>query len=175
MHLPWREESLEDPERRRFKTGYPQTGTCFAYSTQAGLQSKATNRSRRKGLSAMPNEEQKPAATLHRWADITPEQLNPLLTRQFVSGEKAMLSRILLKQGCVVPEHSHHNEQISLVVSGALEFVVSGQTHIVRAGEILVIPPHAPHSATALEDTENLDLFAPPRQDWIEGRDSYLR
>lgn len=122
----------------------------------------------------MPTEEQKPA-TLYRWAEIEPEQLNPLLTRQFVSGEKAMLSRILLKQGCVVPEHSHHNEQISLIISGALEFVVTGQTHIVRAGEILVIPAHAPHSATALEDTENLDLFAPPRQDWIDRDDSYLR
>ena len=115
------------------------------------------------------------AATLHRWADITPEQLNPLLTRQFVSGEKAMLSRILLKQGCTVPEHAHHNEQISLILSGALEFVVSGVTQVVRAGEILVTPSHAPHSATALEDTENLDRFAPPRQDWIDKDDSYLR
>jgi len=122
----------------------------------------------------MPNDVQKPA-TLHRWADIAPEQLNPLLTRQFVSGEKAMLSRILLKQGCLVPEHSHPNEQISLILSGALKFIVSGETHIVRAGEILVIPPHAPHSAEALEDTENLDLFAPPRQDWIDRDDSYLR
>jgi quercetin dioxygenase-like cupin family protein len=122
----------------------------------------------------MPNDVQKPA-TLHRWADIAPEQLNPLLTRQFVSGEKAMLSRILLKQGCLVPEHSHANEQISLILSGALKFIVSGETHIVRAGEILVIPPHAPHSAEALEDTENLDLFAPPRQDWIDRDDSYLR
>ncbi len=114
-------------------------------------------------------------ATLYRWDDLAPEQLNPLLTRQFVSGEKAMLSRIMLKQGCVVPEHAHHNEQISLIVSGALEFVVSGVAQVVRAGEILVIPPHAPHSATALEDTENLDLFAPPRQDWIDQDDSYLR
>lgn len=122
------------------------------------------------------NDQDSPrAATLHRWADITPEQLNPLLTRQFVAGEKAMLARILLTRGCVVPEHSHHNEQISYILSGALEFVVSGKSQVVRAGEILVIPPHAPHSATALEDTENLDLFAPPRQDWIDRDDSYLR
>ena len=118
----------------------------------------------------MPEE-----AKLYRWADIVPEQLNPLLTRQFVSGQKAMLSRILLKQGCLVPEHQHENEQVSLVVSGALEFVVSGVTQVVRAGEILVIPSGAPHSALALEDTENLDLFAPPRQDWIDKDDSYLR
>ena len=123
----------------------------------------------------MHTEDTARTATLHRWADIPPEQLNPLLTRQFVSGEKVMLSRILLKKDCIVPEHSHHNEQIAFILSGALEFVVSGQSHIVRAGEILVIPPHAPHSATALEDTENFDLFAPPRQDWIDGDDSYLR
>ena len=115
------------------------------------------------------------AATLYRWADIPPEQLNPLLTRQFVSGEKAMLSRILLKQGCLVPEHAHHNEQISLILSGALEFVVSGRKQVVRAGEILVIASNAPHSALALEDTENLDLFAPPRQDWLDKDDGYLR
>ena len=115
------------------------------------------------------------APTLHRWSDIKPEQLNPLLTRQFVTGEKAMLSRILLKEGCLVPEHHHPNEQISLILSGALEFVVNGVTQVVRAGEILVIPGNAPHSARALEDTENLDLFAPPRQDWIDRDDSYLR
>ena len=124
----------------------------------------------------MSDATQSPApATLYRWADIPPEPLNPLLTRQFVAGEKAMLSRILLKKGCLVPLHAHHNEQISLVLSGALEFVVGGVTQVVRAGEILVIPPHAPHSALALEDTENLDLFAPPRQDWIDKDDSYLR
>ena len=123
----------------------------------------------------MPDQDAPRAATLYRWDDIAPEQLNPLLTRQFIAGEKAMLARIMLTKGCVVPEHQHHNEQISYIVSGALEFVVSGKKQVVRAGEILVIPPHAPHSATALEDTENLDLFAPPRQDWIDHDDSYLR
>ncbi len=114
-------------------------------------------------------------AKLFRWAEIEPEQMSPLLTRQYVSGEKAMLARVMLKQGCVVPEHSHPNEQSALIVSGALEFVVDGVTQVVRAGEILVIPAGVPHSATALEDTEDLDLFAPPRQDWIDKNDSYLR
>ena len=124
----------------------------------------------------MAKEEIQPvSATLHRWTDIEPEQLNPLLTRQFVSGEKAMLSRIMLKQGCLVPEHHHPNEQISLILSGALEFVIDGVAQVVRAGEILVIPGNVPHSARALEDTENLDLFAPPRKDWIDRDDSYLR
>ncbi len=111
----------------------------------------------------------------HRWADIPPEQMSPLLTRQYVTGAQAMLARIILKKGCVVPEHSHPNEQIAYIVSGALEFQLPGQTITVRAGEILVIPANVPHSATALEDTEDLDLFAPPRQDWLDNEDAYLR
>jgi len=114
-------------------------------------------------------------AHMHRWADITPEPMNPLLTRQYVSGEKSMVARIFLKKGCVVPEHSHPNEQIALILSGALEFRVAGEAVIVRAGELLVLPPNVPHSAVALEDTEDIDFFAPPRQDWLDKTDSYLR
>ena len=114
-------------------------------------------------------------ATLHRWADIEPEPMSPTLTRQFVSGEQSMLARIVLLKGCIVPEHSHPNEQIAYILSGALEFTVGGTVHIVRAGEILVIPANLPHSAIALEDTVDLDLFAPPRQDWIDKDDAYLR
>jgi quercetin dioxygenase-like cupin family protein len=114
-------------------------------------------------------------ASHYRWSDIPPEQMSPTLTRQYVSGEQSMLARIMLKKGCVVPEHSHPNEQIAYVVSGAMEFLVAGVSHVIRAGEILVIPANIPHSATALEDTEDLDLFAPPRQDWLNNDDAYLR
>ena len=114
-------------------------------------------------------------ATLHRWAEIEPEAMNPLLTRQFVSGEKGMAARIMLKKGCLVPQHSHPNEQIAMILSGALEFDLSGEKVIVRTGEILVIPSGVPHSALALEDTEDIDFFSPPRQDWIDRDDSYLR
>ena len=116
-----------------------------------------------------------PASMHHRWADIAPEPMNPLLTRQFVSGEKGMAARIMLKKGCVVPEHSHPNEQIAMILSGALEFMVAGESVIVRAGELIVLPPNVPHSATALEDTEDIDFFCPPRQDWLDKSDSYLR
>jgi quercetin dioxygenase-like cupin family protein len=101
--------------------------------------------------------------------------MNPLLTRQFVSGEKGMAARIMLKKGCLVPEHSHPNEQIALILSGALEFTVQGEKITVRAGELIVLPPNVPHSALALEDTEDIDFFAPPRQDWLDGTDAYLR
>ncbi|GAC1360236.1 MAG: cupin domain-containing protein [Acidobacteriaceae bacterium] len=116
-----------------------------------------------------------PQPSLHSWNHIAPEQLNPLLTRQFVTGQQAMLARIVLLKGCVVPEHSHPNEQIAFILSGALRFHLPGESHTVHAGEILVIPANVPHSAEALEDTIDFDIFAPPRQDWIDGDDAYLR
>ena len=115
-------------------------------------------------------------ATLHRWSEIEPEQLNPLLTRQFVTGDQAMFARVVLAKGCVVPRHSHPNEQITLILEGILRFDFDdGTSHTVHAGEVLVIPSDLPHSATAEEDTVDFDIFAPPRQDWINKTDSYLR
>jgi quercetin dioxygenase-like cupin family protein len=114
-------------------------------------------------------------ATLYSWSEVLTEQMNPHFTRQFVNGEQAMLAKIALKKGCVVPMHQHPNEQISLIVSGSLEFVIGGISRTVKAGEILVIPANLPHSAIAHEDMEGLDVFAPPRQDWINKTDSYLR
>ena len=116
-----------------------------------------------------------PQSPVQSWSSITPEQLNPLLTRQFISGQQAMLARIVLRKGCVVPEHSHPNEQLAFVLEGALEFNLRGETHTVRTGEVLVIPAGVPHSAIALEDTIDFDVFAPPRADWIRGDDAYLR
>jgi len=118
-------------------------------------------------------------ATLTSWPDIPAEALNPLLTRQFVTGAQAMLARIVLKKGCIVPRHSHPNEQISYITEGALRFTLGeeGATYArtVHAGEVLVIPGNLPHSAEALEDTIDFDIFAPPRQDWLDRDDSYLR
>jgi len=117
----------------------------------------------------------------HRaWSDIPPEQLNPLLSRQFVHGTQAMLSRIQLAKGCIVPWHSHPNEQIVFILSGILRFTVGeegAEKHVydVHGGETLVIPGNVPHMAEALEHTDNLDIFAPPRHDWITGNDAYLR
>jgi quercetin dioxygenase-like cupin family protein len=121
-------------------------------------------------------EAKKSAEMQHvRWHTIPTEQMNSLLERQFVSGEKSMIARIFMKKGCVVPEHRHPNEQIAYVESGALQFNVAGKELVLRAGETLIIPPDVPHSATALEDTIDFDFFAPPRQDWIDRDDSYLR
>ncbi|MGN6591791.1 MAG: cupin domain-containing protein [Terriglobales bacterium] len=110
-----------------------------------------------------------------RWSELPLETLNPLIDRHFVFGEQVMLARILLKKGAVVPEHHHHNEQVTWVLEGALEFAIDGKTVVVRAGEVLCIPPHMPHAATALEDTVDIDVFTPPRADWIGKTDAYLR
>jgi len=109
------------------------------------------------------------------WNTIPLEDLNPLLQRQFVVGQEIMLARVLLKKGCIVPEHSHHNEQLTYILEGALKFWIDGKEIIVNAGETLLIPSNMPHKAEALVDTVDLDVFAPPREDWIKKTDQYLR
>jgi quercetin dioxygenase-like cupin family protein len=110
-----------------------------------------------------------------RFEDMSVERLNPLLDRQFVTGDRSMLARLVLRTGCVVPLHSHENEQITYILEGALKFIIDSKEYVVRAGEVLVIPSNTPHSAEALEDTIDLDIFCPPRADWINGTDAYLR
>jgi quercetin dioxygenase-like cupin family protein len=110
-----------------------------------------------------------------RWKEVETERLNPLLERQLITGQELMLARVLLKKGCIVPEHSHHNEQLTYILEGALKFWIDGKEIVVHAGEVLCIPPHMPHKAEALEDTVDLDVFYPPRQDWLNKTDAYLR
>lgn len=109
------------------------------------------------------------------WSTIPLEDLNPLLQRQFVVGEDVMVARVLLKKGCIVPLHSHYNEQLTYILEGALKFWIDGKEIVVRAGEVLTIPRNMPHQAEALEDTVDLDIFNPPRADWINKTDQYLR
>ena len=109
------------------------------------------------------------------WKDVELEALNPLLDRQMITGDKVMLARVLLKKGCVVPEHSHENEQLTYILEGALKFWIDGREIVVRSGEVLCIPSHMPHKAEAVEDTVDLDVFYPPRRDWLNKTDSYLR
>ena len=109
------------------------------------------------------------------WSSVEVEALNPLLGRHFIVGQNVMLARVLLKKGCIVPEHSHHNEQITYILEGALKFWIDGKEIVVNAGEILTIPPNMPHRAEALADTVDLDIFNPPRADWMNKTDAYLR
>jgi quercetin dioxygenase-like cupin family protein len=109
------------------------------------------------------------------WNSIELDHLNPLIDRQFVVGQEIMVARVLIKKGGIVPLHSHHNEQVTYILEGALKFWIDGKVIVVRAGEVLTIPPHMPHKAEAVEDTIDLDVFNPPRADWIAGTDKYLR
>jgi quercetin dioxygenase-like cupin family protein len=109
------------------------------------------------------------------WSSVEVEELNPLIRRQFVVGHEIMVARVLMKKGAIVPEHSHRNEQVSYILEGALKFWVGGQELVVREGEVLTIPPDLPHRAEALLDTVDLDIFNPPRADWINKTDLYLR
>ena len=112
---------------------------------------------------------------LYDWNAIPVEQLNPSLTRQAIHSERMTVARLRLVKGVTVPEHHHHHEQISMVEQGALRFLLDGREQIVRAGEVLVIPPEVSHGVEVLEDTVVTDLFAPGREDWLRGDDAYLR
>ncbi len=116
--------------------------------------------------------------THYRWDDMPKEQLSDSISRRFITGDKAMLAHVYLKKGAVVPRHHHENEQITYILEGALRFWIGedeGQEIVVRPGEVLHIPSNVPHKAEALEDTLDVDIFSPPRQDWIDKTDSYLR
>jgi quercetin dioxygenase-like cupin family protein len=109
------------------------------------------------------------------WKDVQRERLNPHIDREMVVGDKIMLARVLMKKGAHVPLHHHHNEQVTYILEGALKFHVGGKEITVRAGEVLCIPPNMPHEAWAEEDTVDLDVFNPPREDWLNKTDDYLR
>jgi len=109
------------------------------------------------------------------WKEVEREKLNPLIDREMVVGNQVMLARVLMKKGAHVPLHQHHNEQVTYILEGALKFAIDGKEVVVRAGEVLCIPPNMPHEAWALEETVDLDVFNPPRADWLNKTDDYLR
>ncbi|MGH7529305.1 MAG: cupin domain-containing protein [Gemmatimonadales bacterium] len=120
----------------------------------------------------------KQAATWYRWDQVEREDLHAQLARRLITGDQVMLAHVYLKKGCVVPKHSHANEQFTYILEGALRFLVGAdgaEEIVVRAGEVLHLPGHVPHEALALEDTVDLDVFYPPREDWLNKTDTYLR
>ena len=117
-------------------------------------------------------------ATWYRWDQMPREELHDKLSRRLITGEQLMLAHVYLKKGSVVPRHSHENEQLTYILEGALRFKIGAEGSeviVVRAGEVLVIPSNVPHEAEALEDTLDVDVFNPPRQDWLDGTDHYFR
>jgi quercetin dioxygenase-like cupin family protein len=116
--------------------------------------------------------------TTYRWDDMPVEELKEGLGRRLITGDRVMLTHVYFTKGTQVPRHEHHNEQITYILEGALQFFFGPddeQSHTVRAGEVVVIPSHLPHRAVALEDTLDVDVFSPPRQDWLDKTDAYLR
>ena len=109
------------------------------------------------------------------WDKVPLEQMSDVISRKIVHGAKAMVAQVFLKKDAVVPEHQHESEQITYIMEGALKFELEGQSVVVRKGEVLVIPSNVPHRAVALEDTLDLDIFSPIREDWLQKDDAYLR
>jgi len=117
-----------------------------------------------------------PATAAHyRWTDLPSEQLNPSTARKYVTADRVTIARFELTRGGVVPRHSHENEQVSYVLTGALKFTLNRQEVVVGAGELLQIPSGLEHEVEVLEDTVVIDVFSPVRQDWIDGTDTYFR
>ena len=113
-----------------------------------------------------------------RWSDMPKETVTSEISRRLITGDRMMLAHVYLAKGSIVPQHSHENEQITYILEGALHFWIGAdgeQEIVVRAGEVLHIPSNVPHKAQALEDTLDVDVFSPPRQDWLDGTDSYFR
>lgn len=145
-------------------------------STQRKSASKAKKTVGKVALKATVSKTKRKAELRHvSWDSIPVESLNPLLGLHYVVGQNVMLARVLLKKGCIVPEHSHPNEQITFIMEGALKFYIDGREIVVNTGEVLTIPPNMPHKAEALEDTVDFDIFNPPRADWMNKTNTYLR
>jgi quercetin dioxygenase-like cupin family protein len=122
------------------------------------------------------------SVTKRIWSEEKLEELNPLISRRLIYSERQMLAHVLLKKGAIVPAHDHHNEQFTYILSGKLRFWIGAHADApgdvytdVGEGEVLVIPSGIRHRAEALEDTLDLDIFNPPREDWLDGSDAYLR
>ena len=111
----------------------------------------------------------------YTWDDMPKEILSPTIARKIISGDKAMVAQVFLAKGAIVPEHFHESEQITYILEGALEFELEGRTIVVGKGQVLRIPSNVPHRAVALEDTLDLDIFSPIREDWLKKDDAYLR
>lgn len=113
--------------------------------------------------------------THHDWSSMAPEHLNPGLVRRAIHTHNMTIARLEISKDVVVPEHHHVHEQVATVERGALKFTIEGRDLVLRAGESLAIPSNVPHGVVALEDTVVVDVFSPPREDWMRGDDAYLR
>ena len=114
---------------------------------------------------------------LFRVDDVPLEKVTDQIDRRLITGDRIMLAHVYLRKGSIVLTHSHENEQITYILEGALRFWIGedeAEEVVVRAGEVLHIPSNVVHKAQALEETLDVDVFSPPRQDWLDGTDTYF-
>ena len=112
------------------------------------------------------------------WDEMPKEKVTDTIDRRLVTGERMMLAHVYLKQGAVVPMHQHENEQLTYVLEGGLRFWIGSEDAEpidITSGQVLTIPSNVPHKAQALEDTLDVDVFSPPREDWLDGTDTYFQ
>ncbi|MDD9889037.1 MAG: cupin domain-containing protein [Gammaproteobacteria bacterium] len=112
------------------------------------------------------------------WEDVPLKEVNESMRRRIVTGKKMTVAKIYFTDGFVVPMHSHHNEQITQVIKGQMLFVFAGDEPkelLLNPGDVVVIPAHVPHQATCIGAVEEIDMWAPRRDDWLDGSDDYLR
>ncbi len=125
----------------------------------------------------MSQQQQESSVRFFRWNDMPKERVTDMLDRRLITGDRMMLAHVYLKKGCIVPQHQHENEQLTYILEGALRFWIGADRSeevVVRAGEVLHIPSNVWHEAEALEDTLDVDVFSPPREDWLNHTDSYF-
>ena len=112
-----------------------------------------------------------------RWDDIPKEKVTDEISRRLFTGDRMMIAHVYLDEGAIVPKHAHENEQLTYILEGALRFWIGedgSEEVVLNAGEVLYIPSNVPHKAEALADTFDVDIFSPPRQDWLDGTDTYF-
>jgi quercetin dioxygenase-like cupin family protein len=113
--------------------------------------------------------------SLFSWGEVAEEKLTDKISRKLITGKKVMVGQIFLKKGCIVASHKHESEQITYILKGVLEFSLPSGKITVGKDQVLVIPSNLEHGALALEDTIDMDMFSPIREDWLTGQDRYLR
>jgi len=113
--------------------------------------------------------------TQYHFAEMPVEKLSDTITRQYIYGSQSMIVKWVFKKGAIIPLHHHVNEQITWITKGSVQVNSQGKTFIVKAGDVITIPPNVPHEFIALEDTIDIDVFSPARQDWIDGSAGYLQ
>ena len=110
------------------------------------------------------------------FAALPEEQISEKVSRRILSGHQGMIVWWSIAAGVHVEPHTHANEQIVWMLKGKMEFRLGTEHRVCGQGDVVVIPGGAEHEAWFREDTEVIDFFAPPRDDFlVGGKPAYMR